>query len=51
MKVKPSKSNNKPGSELPYKDAAKVVGGPICNSPEGGLKAEKGVTGSKSLKK
>ena len=48
MKGKAGKPNasRKPGGELPYKDAAKVVGGPVENQLESGLKPEKGVKGS-----
>lgn len=51
MKIKPSKPNpsNKAGGELPYKNAADVVGGPICNDTTPALNPDKGVTGSSTL--
>ena len=50
-KVKPGKPNagDKAGGELKYGNAENIVGGPICNDPESGLKGEKGVKGSKAL--
>ena len=51
MKIKPGKPNaaNKVGGELKYKNAADVVGGPICNDPQPGMNPDKGVKGSSSL--
>ena len=53
MKTKASgpDQKRKPGNEgLPYSDAAQVCGGPVDDQPEPGLKPEKGVKGSGSIK-
>jgi len=50
-KIKAGKPNyrNKAGGELKYGNVEKILGGPVCNNPERGMKASKGVSGSRKL--
>ena len=51
MKAKPGKPDHtrKAGGELPYTATEKVLGGPVDQKVEEGLKPEKGMKGSKNM--